>query len=186
MDSLYIILILIAGIVLFIAFFLQSKWFIKIKYQFPEMRDVQISVYLYKWCVIRQKNLRISNQEEMEKGFTHFYKLLREKKLHVLKEMRLQALLKELQVLEFKWQTKGGTGNAFTTSVTSGTIWAVKGWLVGYLSQHLQLCGKPQINVQPDFQNVRLETAFSCMISFRLGKTILGIMRVLKIKEVRK
>jgi len=186
MDSLYIILILIAGIVLFFVLFLQSKWFIKIKYQFPEMRDVQISVYLYKWCVLRQKKLRISNQAEMEKGYVHFYKLLREKRLHVLREMRLQTLLKEMQMHEFTWQTKGGTGDAFTTSIASGTMWAMKGWLIGYLSQHLHLCGKPQINVQPDFQNARLETAFSCMISFRLGKTILGILRVMKMKEVRK
>lgn len=186
MCSLYIILILIAGIILFLVFFLQSKWFIKMNYQFPEMRDVQISVYFYKWCVLKQKNLRVSNQTEMEKGYLHFYRLLRENKLRVLREIRLQALLKEIQVLEFKWRTKGGTGNAVSTSIASGTIWAIKGWLIGYLSQHLELCGKPQIEVQPDFQSIHLETAFSCMISFRLGKTILGIMRVLKMKEVRK
>ncbi|WP_040979750.1 DUF2953 domain-containing protein [Oceanobacillus jeddahense] len=186
MDSLYIFLILIAGIVLILVFFLRSKWVVKINYQFPEMDNMQISVFFYNWCVLKQKKLRISSQKEMEKGYIHFYKLLREKKLHLLKELRFQALLKEIKVLELTWSTKGGTGNAFSTSITSGTIWAMKGWLIGYLTQQLDFCKNPQIHVQPDFQNSSLQTRFSCMISFRLGKTILGIMRVLKIKEVKK
>ncbi|WP_147211016.1 DUF2953 domain-containing protein [Oceanobacillus sojae] len=185
MDSLYILLIFIAVSILIILFLFQSKWIIKVNYQFPEMNDLHISVFFYKWCVLREKKLRIPNQNEMEKGYMHFYKQLSRKQLHLLKQLRFRSLLKEIKVLEFKWQTKGGTGNAFTTSIASGAIWAIKGWLIGYLTQHLQLCEKPQIHVQPDFKSSSLETRFSCMISFRLGKTILGIMRVLKIKEVK-
>lgn len=185
MNSLYTMLIFIAVSVLIIAFLFRSKWIIKVNYQYPEMNDIQISVFFYKWCVLRQKNLRIPDQNEMEKGYVDFYKHLSRKQLHLLKQLQLRSLLKEIKVLEFKWQTKGGSGNAFITSVASGAIWAIKGWLIGYLTQHLQLFEKPQIHVQPDFQSSSLETSFSCMISFRLGKTILGIMRVLKIKEVK-
>lgn len=185
MDSLYILFIFIAGSILIILFLFRSKWIIKVNYQFPEMDDMQISVFFYKWCVLRKKKLRIPDQNEMEKGYMHFYKHLSQKQLHLLKQLQLRSLLKEIKVLEFKWQTKGGTGNAFTTSIASGALWAIKGWLIGYLTQHLQVFEKPQIYVQPDFKSCSLETSFSCMISFRLGKTILGIMRVLKIKEVK-
>ncbi|WP_152657337.1 DUF2953 domain-containing protein [Oceanobacillus sp. CFH 90083] len=180
MNSLYILLIFIAVSILISVFILQSKWIVKINYQFPERNDLQISVFFYKWCVLRQKKVRISSQTEVEKGYLHFLKLLQQKRLHLSKELRFPFLLKEMKILEFKWWTKGGTGNAFTTSVANGTVWAVKGWLVSYLSRHLQFLVNPQIHVQPDFQNSSLQTRFSCMISFRLGKTILGIMRDLK------
>ncbi|WP_080874944.1 DUF2953 domain-containing protein [Oceanobacillus timonensis] len=188
MNSVYLILILIAGIIFIFAFLLQSKWAIQMHYQFPDKQELQISVFFYKWCVIKKKHLHLpeADQIEMGKGYMDYYKLLRKGKLHLLKELRLPALLKEFKVLEFKWLTRGGTGNAFTTSVFSGTIWALKGWLIGYLGQHLEFSKNPQIQVQPDFKNSSLETRFSCMISFRLGKTILGIIRALKMKEVRK
>lgn len=180
MDSLYIILIIIAGIVLVVAFLYRSKWSVKVIYQFPEMNGVQVSVYFYKWRVLRRVHQLSLDQKEMEKGFRNFHKQLPLKQLHLLKELRFQSLLKELRLLELNWQTKGGTGDAFTTAIASGAIWAMKGWFVGYLSQHLKLCENPQIHVQPDYQRNSLQTSFSCMISFRLGKTILEIMRVMK------
>ncbi|MFD1066035.1 DUF2953 domain-containing protein [Oceanobacillus locisalsi] len=188
MHSMYLILILIAGIVLIFLFFLQSKWAIQVDYQFPDKQVLQISVFLYRWCVIKEKCLRLPrfDQTEMEKSYLDYYKLLRRSKQQLLKELRLPSLLQPFHVLDFKWRTRGGTGNAFTTAVFNGTIWAMKGWLIGYLGQYLKFSKNPQIQVQPDFKNNRLEMDFSCMISFRLGKAIVGIIRALKMKEVRK
>ncbi|GIO22500.1 DUF2953 domain-containing protein [Oceanobacillus sp. J11TS1] len=180
MDSLYIVLIIITVIIFIIVLLYQSKWSIKVNYRFPEMRGVQVSVYFYKWCVLRRMHSFPANHKGTEIEFMTFHKRLPLKQLHLLKDIRFQPLLKEIKLLEFNWLTKGGTGNAFTTSVASGTIWAMKGWLIGYLAQRLKLCKNPQIDVQPDFERTSLETSFSCMISFRLGKTILGIMHVLK------
>lgn len=182
-----ILLSLFFGIIIVIFVFLyQSKWSVEISYRYPEMQAIQIHIYFYRWCVKRNVlQLHAEQLEKSRKDFKHFPMLFQNRHyMQLAKKPSVRQLLKEMDVIRFCWQTKGGTGDVISTSVASGMLWTIKGAILAYLSQHMNLRHKPELDIKSDFQNICFETNFSCMISFRLGNTIRRILSVLNKEEV--
>lgn len=98
-------------------------------------------------------------------------------------------ILNRISIHQLKWVTRGGTGEASTTGLTSGLIWTIKGALIGIMVEKSNLKCKPEIEVIPYFQNKYIESKMDCIVSIRLGQAIYAFlkgMRLFSIKEIQK
>lgn len=86
-------------------------------------------------------------------------------------------LLNRLSIHQLKWITKGGTGEASSTGLTSGAVWAIKGALVGIVVEKSNLKCKPEIEVIPYFQYKYIESKMDCIVSIRLGQAIYAFLK---------
>lgn len=80
---------------------------------------------------------------------------------------------KHLRMKKLVWETSFSTGDAALTGVTTGAVWAVKGWLLGFTSSRFTL-EEVQVNVWPTWDNRNLQTSFDCIVKTRLVH-IIGI-----------
>ncbi len=88
------------------------------------------------------------------------------------------ALLKErkqiremLHIENLTWESAVGCEEADWTAMTVGLLWTIKSFGLRMIQSIVDL-QNPQLKVVPVFNKWYLETHFSCMISFRLGKAI--------------
>jgi hypothetical protein len=89
-------------------------------------------------------------------------------------------LIKKIHIREFSWQTKVGTGDASTTGMMCGGVWAVKGGVVGMLTTYTTVDVRPIIQVEPLFQQHDASTEIKCMLSVRVGQTIYALIQLSK------
>ncbi len=95
--------------------------------------------------------------------------------------------LKKVQIRKFEWSSHFGTGEAASTGVLSGTVWALKGNAIGLISNFFSLMEQPKISVTPHFQEKVIKTECQCMFRFRLGHAIFaGIRLFLTWRKVKK
>lgn len=84
----------------------------------------------------------------------------------------IRHFLKKVQVKQFEWHSKVGIGDAAETAVVVGGCWAIKGSIIGLLTNYLSFSKMPTYLITPDFQNKKIETIFSCILYFRIGQAI--------------
>ncbi|MFT8317317.1 MAG: DUF2953 domain-containing protein [Sporolactobacillus sp.] len=82
-----------------------------------------------------------------------------------------------IQVTDFVWITSVGTGEADKTALLTGAIWSLKCLILPLITGWLD-DPPPRIKVVPLFQEKRLATRFSCMISFKAGKAMLMMRQI--------
>lgn len=80
---------------------------------------------------------------------------------------------------KFSWSTSIGTGDAMETGIVVGTAWSLVSTIVGFFSRYIQWRHVPELEVVPDFQQMKLESKVHLIIRFRLGNAIRGIFRLL-------
>jgi len=92
----------------------------------------------------------------------------------------LPSLFRNLSIHKFNWMTEGGTGEASSTGIAGGAVWAVKGSIVSYLAEKSNLKCQPKVHFQPYFQQECFNTSLECMVSIRLGKAIHAFLNMRK------
>jgi Protein of unknown function (DUF2953) len=92
----------------------------------------------------------------------------------------IRSFLKKVKLDHVQWKTLFGTGDAASTGTLTGTIWGMKGSIIGILSGYMRLQSMPVIEVTPTFQHAVIQTQFSCIIQFRIGNAILVGFKILR------
>lgn len=146
----------------------------------PESKNIMIK---------ERKETGVNEQDKKEdiKKFTpeDFIRLLKDIRQLIIHVTDLYTVirrfLKKVEVLRFEWNTKIGTGDAASTGVICGACWSAKGGLLGLISTFFNLKQIPVIAITPEFQGKTIQTAFRCMIQFRIGHAILAGVKLIKL-----
>jgi hypothetical protein len=100
---------------------------------------------------------------------------------HVIKLHHVvRSFLRKVSVKRVEWHTVIGLGDAASTAVSTGGIWAVKGSMIGMISHYMKLKEMPRMTVTPYFQYKVTQTRFRCMIQFRIGQAMLAGLKLIK------
>ncbi|MCD8508681.1 MAG: DUF2953 domain-containing protein [Bacillus sp. (in: Bacteria)] len=161
---------------------IQVLRFIKYKVQVPLLAVDDESASI----VYEEKRQSPLGEKQIKEKFTvhrfiddvkHFQRLLK----HVVGfHTIVRKFMQKMSVNEFYWATQLGTGDAAITGSATGAIWAIKGNVLGILTNYMKIKTMPEIYVNPDFQQMLLKTSFKCMVSFRLGHAMLAGLKVLR------
>ncbi|MDN4526605.1 DUF2953 domain-containing protein [Fictibacillus fluitans] len=92
----------------------------------------------------------------------------------------LKRFLKKVTVSDVKWSSQFGLGDAASTAVATGLVWALKGNALGFISHFVRLKDVPSIGVVPVYQGMLTQTRLSCIISFKIGHAIVVMLQMLK------
>lgn len=92
----------------------------------------------------------------------------------------IRNFLGRISIRKLEWHTVVGIGDAAHTGMLTGAIWAVKGSIIGLISHYIKLKAVPDITITPHFQYAISQTAFSCMIHFRVGHAMLAGIKLIK------
>ena len=100
---------------------------------------------------------------------------------HVIRfNVVLRKFLRKITIKEFHWSTVVGVGDAALTGMLTGSLWAVKGSIIGLLSRYFQMKEIPKIMILPQFQQMIIQTELSCMFQFRIGHAIVAGLKLVK------
>jgi hypothetical protein len=108
-----------------------------------------------------------SDTQEILQHIVSFHKIVR-------------RFLKKVSIHKLEWHTTFGIGDAAITGVLVGAGWAIKGSILGIISQYMMLKTTPRITITPLFLQTLSHTKLTCMISFRIGNAILAGLRIVK------
>ncbi|MCL6592567.1 MAG: DUF2953 domain-containing protein [Alicyclobacillus sp.] len=98
----------------------------------------------------------------------------------------IRHTLRRTHVEQLHWQTTIGTGDAASTGMACGAVWAAMGSVFGRLSHLTQCHSIPRMRVQPDFQTPQFRTELECIAWIRAGHAILGAVGVVRAWRRRK
>ncbi|WP_373893077.1 DUF2953 domain-containing protein [Virgibacillus natechei] len=103
--------------------------------------------------------------------------------IRMLRELNSFAnyILKNTYVHKLKWHTAGGTGDASSTGIATGGVWAIKGIFIGIINEKSNLTCRPVIRVSPHFQQQYFLSTFDCMVSLKLGKAMYALLKVMQL-----
>lgn len=151
-----------------------------------EQSIVHIQVLIYKWKIYK-KELKLDQYQSEQINYLNF----REEILRFIRSIpifyrNVTHLLSLIELTRFEWKTKGGTGDAVTTGISTGAVWAIKGIIIGFLREHMKKVDDLIIDVTPYYQKSFIQTDIRCMISIRLGKAIYGILQLSKLTDKQK
>ena len=91
----------------------------------------------------------------------------------------ITAFLSHVHCERLTWHSIVGTGDAAETGVLTGLLWSLKSVILGWGSQFVNMKTPSNFLVTPDFNHLRLETHFTCILKFRLGHDIFAGVRIL-------
>nr|WP_251025959.1 DUF2953 domain-containing protein [Bacillus sp. ISL-47] len=92
----------------------------------------------------------------------------------------IRNFLRHVTIRKLEWHTFAGIGDAAHTGMLTGALWAIKGSIIGLVSHYMKLKAPPDITITPHFQFAVSQTAFSCMIHFRVGHAMLAGIKLIK------
>lgn len=100
-------------------------------------------------------------------------------------ELWMHRALGRVHVLEWRWNTSVGTGDAMWTAMATGAIWSVKTSLLGLLSQRVKLQAEPHMTVRPIYQQQAFfRTEWSCKAKMSLWDAIvISLQLVSRLKK---
>ncbi|WP_156291479.1 DUF2953 domain-containing protein [Oceanobacillus salinisoli] len=175
--------VLLGFIPILLALFLLLKVYITIHYSFEDNKQqIQVSIALSRFRIIN-KSIPLNKVEdypfinnvddmldssEVDSYIATFRKIME----------ALHSILKNTKLHQLNWSTMIGTGEASSTGVVSGAIWAIKGSIIGYFAEKFILMCNPDIQVNPKFQQEYFQTNLDCMVSIRIGKAIQAFIKV--------
>ncbi|KAA0549105.1 DUF2953 domain-containing protein [Bacillus sp. BGMRC 2118] len=194
-------LYIVGGLLLFIFLLFISKLHIKISYSHKKDDD-QLSIKFRLWFIRYTLNIPLiridqetnsivvakkkENEEPKSKQFTsheilNSFKDTKEILQHVVSLHKIvRNFLRKVSVHKLEWHTNFGIGDAALTGVLVGAGWALKGSIVGIISQYMRLKVMPEMSITPLFLQVYSQTQLTCIISFRIGNAILAGIRIVK------
>jgi hypothetical protein len=125
----------------------------------------------------KQKETMQFSAEDLLNGFKDMKTLLE----HVVSFHRIvRHFCQKVKITKIEWQTVMGTGDAASTGMLTGAVWAVKGSIIGIISHYFRMQNSPNLSVQPHFQLAVTQTSFKCMLQFRIGHAIIAGIKLLK------
>ncbi|AWB45048.1 hypothetical protein DCC85_12990 [Paenibacillus sp. CAA11] len=87
--------------------------------------------------------------------------------------------IKHLQVTRLDWATFFALKEADQTAILSGSLWALKSVLVGYLSYKVHMTRPPKLMIRPRFGvEPQFGTEFTCIGQLRLGFMLYTLLRL--------
>ncbi|SHF79282.1 Protein of unknown function [Ornithinibacillus halophilus] len=191
---------MIIGLILFLLLFIivMSKVNLILHYSYNNhIHCISVAIRLYgiqllsierKYENNREKDwldtlMEIDIQEEVQsfqtdlKTFKHWMK----QGTKLFKEAMQQINIKKLD-----WKTAIGTGDASSTGIVTGSLWMVKGTIIGALHEITNLNKQPSIEMIPNFQQKLLQSKIDCIVSIRIGKAIYMFLKVMRNFPVKK
>ncbi len=108
-----------------------------------------------------------SNTKELIQHVVGFHRIIR-------------YILSKVRIKDIEWSSIIGLGDAAHTGAISGAVWAVKGAIIGIISNYMKMQNMPHIHIYPQFQRNTSETLFKCMIRFRLGHAMIAGIKIVK------
>lgn len=121
-----------------------------------------------------EKNQALAEAEEGQADMMdHLSRMMK-----MLKKARNRngKFLKKIKLKTVTWETKVGTGQAATSGLAGGGIWAAKGMAIGPLLNNVQMKGAPQIQVETDYYREIFESELRCMATITVGQAIYAYM----------
>lgn len=94
--------------------------------------------------------------------------------------------LRKSKIHQLQWQTKLGRRDAMDVGIYCGSMWMVKGLMIGALSKHSYIMCRPKTSIIPHFQKQHFQSKLSCIVSIRTGQTIHILYKTLKKFEPKK
>lgn len=179
---------ILVAVVLIIILFIYSQITISsiITYT-PNEQFCLITFSIYRIRLYKKKmNITLENRDAKEVikdvDFDSFQEIVREG-LQLLRKVNpiINSMLQNTHVHKLKWQTSGGTGDASTTGIATGGVWAIKGVVIGIIAEKSNMKCKPIIQVNPHFQYKHFLSTFDCMISLRLGKAMYALLKMTRV-----
>jgi hypothetical protein len=98
---------------------------------------------------------------------THFHKIV-------------QSFLRHVSLDKIVWHSQIGVGDAAQTGTIVGVIWGLKGSIYALLTKYLKVNTDPVLSIYPLFQMKSSQTRLECMISFRIGHSIVAAIKIVK------
>ncbi|WP_100405116.1 DUF2953 domain-containing protein [Bacillus solitudinis] len=92
----------------------------------------------------------------------------------------VRRFLGRISVHFLKWKSEFGIGDAAHTGQLIGTVWTIKGSIIGLIGNYMKMKRLPEVAVTPHFQEVVSRTKFTCMLSFRIGHAIVAGLMIIK------
>ncbi len=92
----------------------------------------------------------------------------------------VRRFLKHVSVKDLRWTTNVGVSDAALTGFLSGMAWSVKGGIIGLIANYTRMRNMPKLTINPHFQQTLSQTDFKCIVSFRIGYSIIAGILVLK------
>ncbi|WP_028610487.1 DUF2953 domain-containing protein [Paenibacillus harenae] len=108
--------------------------------------------------------------------------------LQLTKDLKgwVRQTMTRVSLVEWKWTTSVGTGDAMWTAMATGFVWSVKTSILGILSQIVILKAEPEMQVQPNYKNSAFTTEWSCIAQIRFGYAILaGLQLLVRMKKAK-
>ncbi|WP_102026772.1 DUF2953 domain-containing protein [Salirhabdus sp. Marseille-P4669] len=90
----------------------------------------------------------------------------------------IKNFLHKVFVYKLEWDTEIGLKDASSTGITTGVIWGLKGAVIGWMDQVLNVKGAPELSVTPHFHQIVFKTKIHCMFSFKVGQAMYAFMHI--------
>lgn len=130
----------------------------------------------------------ISTSKTIEEGRSTLslneLKSMQKQSIRLLKRVRhvnriIKAFARQVHVDKLVWRSAIGNDDAAATGTLAGLVWGIKSCMIGLLSSFVTMSAMPKLDVQPLFNEKRLETEFEGMFRFRIGHAMLAGIRIL-------
>ncbi|GAA0600715.1 hypothetical protein GCM10009001_16500 [Virgibacillus siamensis] len=149
-----------------------------------DCQKVVVSVQFYR-IKIFSRTVHLSEQETVEMSVEQSVELFQSTGTNLINSVKAYhdaatILLKQLTFREYYWKTEFGTGKADATGLASGGIWAIKGYLTGYVSNKSTFKNKPSISVTPYFNRICFRSELECIVSIRIGQAMYALLKVIR------
>jgi hypothetical protein len=96
----------------------------------------------------------------------------------------MAGTFKHLHIVEFRWETRFGLGDAPQTGVAAGVIWSLKSVVLGYISRWFPLDKRPNLQVVPLFTERAFRTDVTVRTKIRvyhlIAAAVMLMIRVLQ------
>ncbi|WP_218970610.1 DUF2953 domain-containing protein [Alkalihalobacterium alkalinitrilicum] len=201
--NIFILVILIILLLLFIIFITKLNIFISYYHNGDDdelmvrVRAWRILSYTFKAPLIKidkdspsiivEEEQSIGGIEDEKKVKLTFERIMRD--LEKFKDFLQQVVgfhkivrrfLSHVSVRDMRWTTNIGVSDAALTGFLSGMAWSVKGGIIGLIANYTKMKQLPKIAINPHFQQTVSQTDLKCIVSFRVGYSIIAGILVLR------
>src|SRR5699024_674311 len=186
-------------LVIIVFLFLYSNMYFSFRFTYTSHQLVcTIEIYLYRLRIFQQEIKLDDNNEDNEiwriwkdKSLQELIDVFQADCRNVFQKMGdlncfVRSIFQKISVHELKWFTHVGTGEASTTGLAAGSIWAFKEVLVGFISNQSKIYCKPKIGVHPYFQFKCIQSTFNCIVSVKIGQAIHVFLKAMRKTSFRK
>lgn len=111
---------------------------------------------------------------DVKKAITRYH--TRIEAIDILKDFKswFLSLLRKVELSDWSWHSRAGTGEAMSAALSCGTLWSVKGLLFGTVSRYVKVTNSPNVTIQPLYHEKWFSTEWSCKLKLKLGSLLVA------------